>query len=848
MLKKRTNKKVLPKRRTRNISHRILFLVLFSFLITLMGVRAVSNINQCQSLSANTYYNLTEDVYASNNSHCFTTSGTNITLDCSSNTIHGNESNDANNKWGIHITENDVKVYNCVFENWTQATNGPTFASAQNIIWENITVKSGSGSIKFHNSANITLNNITFEGASEEIFLYGTTDNVTITDLYGQLDAESTVGNITITNWEATGVDIDLDNSYSSITNLYSHHNSIELSLYSGTTKITNSRIFHNTGRTYFEIDKNIYIDNLTVFNNTGSTFSFGANSPNTLEITNSNFTNEARFYIFQSAGSGVINNAFIQNNTFENHASSLDIYFLNNSLIDNNDITRVNFYTPSANLTNFSNNFLTNASFYSGSNNYNSFDIRIFGNTIVNKSSGHSLDASYTNRFWVYNNTLLDNDYQISVEESLNGYVYDNLCNETIDGSVSHGIMLNSNNFNVTVYNNLVSGSAYGFLFEWGTHNSTMYNNTMLGGIFYSLHDTHDNVAYDNYIEGNLILHDNTTREHFYNNNITGNLIFRWDLTLGPEGTGAFNNIIQDTHVQGNLILQDNSTDNSLINVSWGGTETVDSVNISSYLRKFYLDTSSNINNTNITITNSTGGSIYSNLINGSAAQQTLLSYINEGGTKTYYSNYTISASASGYVSNTTEINLTDNNNLIFNLVGVTQETVEETTASSSGGGYPTYKPTNEQLTEGFEKILKKNWKISFKIENVSHQLKIDKIENITVTITVSTNPITFDITINETKKLDLNTDNYYDLEVFLKDIRRDYADLVIKEIYEKITVEDEKKTEEKQDKRKKEFDEEQNKVKIYIILSVVLVVLAILITIFWEIRYPKKKKRRKR
>ena len=114
---------------------------------------------------------------------------------------------------------------------------------------------------------------------------------------------------------------------------------------------------------------------------------------------------------------------------------------------------------------------------------------------------------------------------------------------------------------------------------------------------------------------------------------------------------------------------MSGNSTNNNLINITWAGTEIIDNVNISSYNRKFYLSSSSNINNTNITITNSSGNVIYSALVNGSIPTQTLRSYINNGGTRTNYSNYSITASASGYVTNTTLINLTSNANVVFNL-----------------------------------------------------------------------------------------------------------------------------------------------------------------------------------
>jgi hypothetical protein len=103
------------------------------------------------------------------------------------------------------------------------------------------------------------------------------------------------------------------------------------------------------------------------------------------------------------------------------------------------------------------------------------------------------------------------------------------------------------------------------------------------------------------------------------------------------------------------------------LTNMTYEGSEEVDSNSV--LTRKWYLDSSSNINNTNITITNSSGNIVYSNLTNGSIPQQTLMSYINNGGTQTNYSNYTISASVEGYATNTTLVNLTENKDIVFTL-----------------------------------------------------------------------------------------------------------------------------------------------------------------------------------
>ncbi len=155
------------------------------------------------------------------------------------------------------------------------------------------------------------------------------------------------------------------------------------------------------------------------------------------------------------------------------------------------------------------------------------------------------------------------------------------------------------------------------------------------------------------------------------------------------------------------------------------------------------------------------------------------------------------------------------------------------------SGGGYPTFKPTQEQLKEGYERSLRKNWKIHFEFNNETHTIKLNDIVNKTSVITISTEPITFNLTINETKKLNLDDDNYYDLQVFLKDISDYEADLVVKIIHEEIPKEEEVVEEEKEKEPEKE---EVEKLKLWLIPALVIIIA--IVVIIKHIRYKSKRK----
>ncbi len=240
--------------------------------------------------------------------------------------------------------------------------------------------------------------------------------------------------------------------------------------------------------------------------------------------------------------------------------------------------------------------------------------------------------------------------------------------------------------------------------------------------------------------------------------------------------------------YIDSNISLS-SSGNATLTNVTYGGSTEEIVLSGSTLTRKFYLDASSSVANTNITIINSSGEIIYSNLTTA-IPQQTLLSYINNGGTTTYYSNYTITASADGYVTNTTEINLTDNFDLNFVLVAT-----PSSDSPSSSGGTPTYNPTESNIQQGYSKQLGKSWKLKFTSNEEEHQLKLDSFNptNKTATITISSKPQTKTLSVGEEWKVNLDGDDNYDLLVRLENVTTIRANVFIMEIDEEIVLESE-------------------------------------------------------
>ena len=114
-----------------------------------------------------------------------------------------------------------------------------------------------------------------------------------------------------------------------------------------------------------------------------------------------------------------------------------------------------------------------------------------------------------------------------------------------------------------------------------------------------------------------------------------------------------------------------------------------------------------------------------------------------------------------------------------------------EEPSASPSGaGGYPIFAPGKQELRNGYEKTLRKNWKISFEFENESHLITLEEISEGTARLNVSSDSQAFDLTVNQSRELDLNNDGHNDLRISLKDISDHEATLLVMIMYREETA----------------------------------------------------------
>jgi C1A family cysteine protease len=183
--------------------------------------------------------------------------------------------------------------------------------------------------------------------------------------------------------------------------------------------------------------------------------------------------------------------------------------------------------------------------------------------------------------------------------------------------------------------------------------------------------------------------------------------------------------------------------------------------------------------------------------------------------------------------------INCTDSagnqNKSINRILIITSSGNTETSSSPSGGGggggggATTYSPTTSETYLGYTKQLSSNDKISFTSNSENHLLILKSVIGNYSNITIESNPINFILFIGQEKKVDVNNDSYYDLNVKLNTIKGSVANLTIKNLNEyygnlsgnKVITKDENITQ-NNESNTNEVKTEENLVLGYVVLGI--------------------------
>jgi len=139
-----------------------------------------------------------------------------------------------------------------------------------------------------------------------------------------------------------------------------------------------------------------------------------------------------------------------------------------------------------------------------------------------------------------------------------------------------------------------------------------------------------------------------------------------------------------------------------------------------------------------------------------------------------------------SGNMNNTTEDS--------FVITAVADDGGDNGGGGGGGGGgitAMTYIPSNSEVILGYTKSLAKDDKIKFTVfdgDNGEHSLTLDYVGTNSINLTIRSEPIVISLGVGQSIKLNLSSENYYDLYIKLNSIANNEADLTIQIINEKI------------------------------------------------------------
>ena len=193
-----------------------------------------------------------------------------------------------------------------------------------------------------------------------------------------------------------------------------------------------------------------------------------------------------------------------------------------------------------------------------------------------------------------------------------------------------------------------------------------------------------------------------------------------------------------------------------------------------------------------NVTDTNSV---LNCSLIFDGSIINTLTSVNNTGGTNGMY-NSSLSVATHTWSINCTDIAGNVGNSSTRTLIVSSASATTTTSSSSNGGEYPTFRPKDDELNKGYNKEMRKNWKISFNINNKSHTFKVEDVTKTNAKISISSKTQEATLLVGQEKKFEISGDNYYDVLVKLNSINSDYisnkyfrANITVQSINEEIS-----------------------------------------------------------
>jgi len=110
---------------------------------------------------------------------------------------------------------------------------------------------------------------------------------------------------------------------------------------------------------------------------------------------------------------------------------------------------------------------------------------------------------------------------------------------------------------------------------------------------------------------------------------------------------------------------------------------------------------------------------------------------------------------------------------------------------AASSGSTTKTYGPSESKMSNGYKARLGSGYRVRFSAGDETHTFRVDSVSKTSAEITIFSDPIVLTMDVGDSEKVDVDSDGYYDLLVYLESISSHKADFVLTTINEVIAQE---------------------------------------------------------
>ena len=183
---------------------------------------------------------------------------------------------------------------------------------------------------------------------------------------------------------------------------------------------------------------------------------------------------------------------------------------------------------------------------------------------------------------------------------------------------------------------------------------------------------------------------------------------------------------------------------------------------------------------------------------------------------------------------------------NLLRNIIKYTRVSTQESSSPGRRNPVVTTIVSNEQIENGYERAFRVNNQIRFEFNNGNIIARIDSINSNSVIVNVD--GINYSVNINETKKIDIDEDGYYDLQISVSLVSnlKTSADLEFQLIHEKISSEEQEEFIEEVEEDINNYIPEEDKKNNWIYFVIGGIIILGLIVFFTHKKVKKKKRYR--